>query len=109
MILINKDKILNEARCLFDKGKFVEAINYLKKNKFYFFLYNKSSFYKSDFLFLYGAILTNLGNYKKALFYLKKALTSTKRDKSEIYYYIIISFLNLENYQQVKYYFNKNS
>ena len=107
MVLINKEKIINQSRLFFNQGRFVEALNYLKDKRFYFFLSNKSSFYKTDFLFLYGAILSYLGNYKKAIVYLKKALSSAKLDKSEIFYYIIVSYLNIDNHRMAKYYFNK--
>ncbi len=107
MNLFNKNAILKKARIQLDKGDFSDGLLFLKKEKYNFFLINKSSFLKSEYFFLYGAFLTNNGYHKRAIAYLKKALFNPNLDKSEILYYIIFSYVKLNNHKKTIYYFNK--
>ena len=105
---LNKAKILEDAAEKLKKGLFQEGLLLLKNKRFYFFFQNNSTLYKNRYFFLYGALLTYSGNYKNSLSYLKKALLSIHiSEKSEIYYLLIYSFLNLDNFEMVKYYFSK--
>lgn len=107
MIFFNQNEILNQARSKLYNGFFRDGYFFLKKEKYKFFLLNSSSFFKTEYFFLYGAFLTNIGHYKRAIVYLKKSLLNPNLNKSEILYYIIFSYSKLLNYKKVEYYFNK--
>lgn len=107
MNLFNQNEILNQARSKLYNGFFRDGYFFLKKEKYKFFLLNSSSFFKTEYFFLYGAFLTNIGYHRRAIVYLKKSLLNPNLDKSEILYYIIFSYLKLLNYKKVEYYFNK--
>jgi tetratricopeptide (TPR) repeat protein len=109
MPLLNADKILEKADSLHKKGQFYELLHFLKTNRFVFFFLSKSSFKKSSFLFLYGAALANAGYFKRSLAYLKRSLSGGFPDASEIYYYLILSYINLCDNDKAKYYFSKIS
>ncbi|MCK4797764.1 MAG: tetratricopeptide repeat protein [Spirochaetes bacterium] len=68
---------------------------------------SKSSFFKTEYFFLIGAFLSNIGCYKRAIIYLKKSLLSPHLDTSEILYYLVKSYLKLNNQKKAKYYFNR--
>ena len=90
-----------------EKGLFREGYLFLKKKKYYFFLLSKSSFLKTEYFFLIGAFLLNIGYYKNAIVYLKKSLSSPHLDKSVILYYLIKSYLMINNHKKIEHYFNK--
>jgi len=106
MFFFNKNKILDTAKSFFYNGFFFEGLYFLKSKRLYFFFNNYSNKTKSNYLFLYGAFLTNTGKYKKGLIYLKKALSGSYDDKSEIYYYIINTYISLYENEKVIYYFS---
>ena len=109
MNIFNKNQILLKAKSKLYKGLFKDGYLFLKKEKYKFFLLNKSSFLKAEYFYLFGVFLANNGYYKRSIIYLKKSLLNPELDKSEILYYIIFSYLNLSNNKQVEYYFDKIS
>ena len=107
MNFFNKNQILLNAKSKLYNGLFRDGYLYLKKEKYKFFLLNKSSFLKAEYFYLFGVFLANNGYYKRSIIYLKKSLLNPELDKSEILYYIIFSYINLSNNKKVEYYFNK--
>ncbi len=107
MINSGKKKILEKANDFLKKGLFTEGNFFLKKNKSKFFFLLNSNLLKQEFFFFTGAFNLYLGNYKKAIIFLKKSLLSPNLSKSEILYYLIKTYLKLENISKVKLYFKK--
>lgn len=96
--------VLEEVDFLFLNGKFFDALIILKKYKF-FFLWNKL---KKLFFYYYGALCSLIGQYKRAVFFLKKALLLVEYNlRVEIYYYLIHALLKLHFFEKAIFYFKK--
>jgi|GEM_PF-4006569 len=107
MKIFNRQKVINKAYECLKFGFFSKGYNYLKNKKYFFIFLSKSSFLKNEYFFLLGAFLLYKGLYNKSIIYLKKVIFTPSLEKSEILFYLIKAYLNLNNKNKVLFYFNK--